>query len=132
MGTFNRYHEDFGVPKEWPLRCDMVDKYANVVMHLLRAEGPEIEDCHFLPQWRYASKVDHVFHQSRNLQSQLRALHPNFANLTLHAANSAEDGPCKRFNITKHCLSEATVAAFEDDYREDYEHLGFVRSSNKK
>lgn len=124
---FNIYHQQYGVPKKWPLTCDMVDKYGQAVLQLVKDRGQAYEDCHYLPQWAYASKAVKAIPWSRDMQRDLRQLHPRLANLTLKVHNRApDDAPCRRFGITADCFSPSTAAALRDYYRDDYEHLGHL------
>jgi len=124
---FNIYHEKYGVPKKWPLTCEMVDKYAQAVLKLVKERGQAYEDCHYLPQWAYASKVVKAIPWSKQMQRDLRQLHPRLANLTLKVHNRApDDSPCRRFGITAKCFSPSTVAALRAYYSDDYKHLGHM------
>lgn len=119
---FRRYNLLYGLP-EAEYSCKTLNGWLEVVLDLYEKQGQEVQDCHLIPQWRYASKVDNVLTMTSDLQQSIRDLHRSLANLTLQHPNGMSPA-CVVNKITPACFSEDNLIRIHTHFRDDFVNLG--------
>eukprot|EP00930_Biecheleria_cincta_P001650 TRINITY_DN102787_c0_g1_i1.p1 TRINITY_DN102787_c0_g1~~TRINITY_DN102787_c0_g1_i1.p1 ORF type:complete len:712 (+),score=75.81 TRINITY_DN102787_c0_g1_i1:86-2221(+) len=125
---FRRYTLLYGLP-EAEYSCKTLNSWLEVVLDLYEKKGEAVQDCHLIPQWRYASKVDNVLRMTKDLQQSIQDLHPSLANLTLQHPNGMSPA-CVVNKITPACFSEDNLIRIHTHFREDYANLGQALESS--
>merc|ERR1712087_838984 len=113
-----------------------MDDWVLSTLRRYQKDGAHVEDCHFIPQWQYASKVDRILPLAgvASLQQFIRALHPSFSNVSMTcdrkciANRKGRAGPCTQFKITGRCFANSSLQVIKQFYADDYEHLSGVWS----
>eukprot|EP00429_Kryptoperidinium_foliaceum_P102212 CAMPEP_0176255460 /NCGR_PEP_ID=MMETSP0121_2-20121125/37052_1 /TAXON_ID=160619 /ORGANISM="Kryptoperidinium foliaceum, Strain CCMP 1326" /LENGTH=328 /DNA_ID=CAMNT_0017595287 /DNA_START=23 /DNA_END=1006 /DNA_ORIENTATION=+ len=135
--AFKTYKQRFGASEVWPYTCEMFNDWVLLRSNKMSREDPYFPDCHMIPQWCYASMVDYWVPHGRHLESDLRQLHPNMANLSMHVENSEgmsdTPGPCVRFNITTDCINSTNMELLREHFADDFAYVQpFVDQSKAK
>lgn len=114
---FDIYYKDYGVVKTFPPTCEMFNGWVRSVLQRYTAQS-DVEDCHLIPQWCYLSKVERILPLDDRLQTNFRALAPEFRTAVLKRLNS--DDSARRSNVTCACLDADNMLAIQRHFREDF------------
>ena len=112
--------------------CDAMNEWVPFILDKYLERAGVVLDCHLLPQWRFASKVDVIIGYAEltagNGWERIRKHFELPENATLPAdvdqqkAGAGAQAVCKR-QVSRACLSTANTQRLRDFFREDYENL---------
>jgi len=111
--------------KYFPLDCEGLNSWVEAVLNSY-SHSPWVNDCHMLPQWMYASKVDYVF-SFQKLDDEdwprIKTMYGLPANVYLEHMAMLGYEPCKNAVLKPGCLSDHSTTLLKRHFHEDYEYL---------
>eukprot|EP00913_Durusdinium_trenchii_P022372 g21017.t1 len=91
--------------------CTTFNKWVTLVMQKYQ-EDSDVEDCHLIPQWCYASKVDKILPLTEHLERDIRQMDPRLKYVDLHHKNQ-HSHVVKKMNVSCGCLTPANLKAVQ-------------------
>jgi len=128
QGWYQAYQKD-GLHYHEEPNCTTFNKWVSLVMKKYE-QNSDVEDCHLIPQWCYASKVDKLIPLTKHLESDIQKLDPRLKHVDLHSSNS-HSHVVKRMNVSCGCLSPTNLQAVQTHFLEDFVHLRSVLGPSK-
>eukprot|EP00435_Cladocopium_sp_Y103_P073635 s36_g44.t1 len=128
QGWYQAYQKDGLHHREEP-NCTTFNKWVSLVMKKYEQDS-DVEDCHLIPQWCYASKVDKMIPLSKHLESDIHKMDRRLSHVDLHSSNS-HSHVAKRMNVSCGCLTPANLHAVQTHFLEDFVHLRSVLGPSK-
>eukprot|EP00439_Symbiodinium_sp_Y106_P069543 s510_g11.t6 len=101
--------------------CATFNKWVSLVMKAYKTDS-EVEDCHMIPQWCYASKVDKLVPMIGDLEQNVRKVDKRLAFLKLNSTNH-HSHVLKKYDVGCGCLTPENLKAVQEHFIEDFVHL---------
>ncbi|CAE6931093.1 MCAT [Symbiodinium microadriaticum] len=128
QGWYNRYKAD-GLDSHATPDCATFNKWVSLVMKAYKTDS-EVEDCHMIPQWCYASKVDKLVPMVGDLEQNVRKVDKRLAFLKLNSTNH-HSHVLKKYDVGCGCLTPENLKAVQEHFIEDFVHLRQVLGTSK-
>ncbi|CAK8988223.1 Malonyl-CoA-acyl carrier protein transacylase [Durusdinium trenchii] len=128
QGWYQRYRKE-GLDNHAEPNCTTFNKWVTLVMQKYQ-EDSDVEDCHLIPQWCYASKVDKILPLTEHLERDIRQMDPRLKYVDLHHKNQ-HSHVVKKMNVSCGCLTPANLKAVQSHFLEDFVHLRSILGPSK-
>ncbi|CAJ1341757.1 unnamed protein product [Effrenium voratum] len=123
QGWYQAYQKE-GLHYHEEPNCTTFNKWVSLVTRKYQ-DNSDVEDCHMIPQWCYASKVDKVLPMTSHLEEDIRHMDKRLQFLNLPKKNHHSHF-VKKMNVSCGCLSPANLEAVQTHFLEDFVHLRSV------
>eukprot|EP00440_Ansanella_granifera_P026673 gb/GFBE01028966.1/.p1 GENE.gb/GFBE01028966.1/~~gb/GFBE01028966.1/.p1 ORF type:complete len:268 (+),score=58.44 gb/GFBE01028966.1/:1-804(+) len=129
LAWFRKYEQkNPGVNLTNGLNCDVFNAWVSTVMQLYKNES-SLEDCHLIPQWCYASKVDKLLPLDAQLEDRIHKMDSRLSYVKLPHRN--EDPSSVKKAVGCGCLTPENLKAVQDHFFVDFRNLRSVLGESK-
>eukprot|EP00931_Biecheleriopsis_adriatica_P085547 TRINITY_DN6012_c0_g1_i1.p1 TRINITY_DN6012_c0_g1~~TRINITY_DN6012_c0_g1_i1.p1 ORF type:complete len:277 (-),score=41.34 TRINITY_DN6012_c0_g1_i1:130-960(-) len=120
VATFYEFAQDGVDVYKKPADCGVFNSWVSAVIKRYQ-NSSEIEDCHMIPQWCYASKVDKLLPMDSKLEQRIRDMDERLSNIKLPVINRGLE--YEKRGITCDCLTPENLKLVQNHFFDDFKHL---------